>query len=1104
MRILNRILSALITITLIFQIQVNAQIVDDTIETRGTAGVLMNEDGIEFKRFHYSKEKGIDNGYLFYQLAGTPDFYIDLTLREPQEANANRSFRMVFVHAKTNSGDKSWFTPVWISGGKLYATIGNRNNAVLDMGNNWHSLRFIFTVNASKTYDMKIMHIKNGAYEELASGAVGSGDLTSLAGWVMINNGALGGDEIYDLANFKVRTGSSENDDSQLKEAEKFNKKPSFDSIDNVKERDLFIKLYNLGILSFDSDVMKEVGDYYRKRDMALALTTLHKIDTDMDTTNQEIKYKDLNENDFVCIAALKAGIMTSLNDVLFGSDDIINGGDIASYLLDLLDYNAMLNSSVTQKDKFDIMVKLGYFKGSRVKSIDHKLSKRDAAIVLNNLLNLNVPQIVYNSNGTIGEIITDKSFLSEVMGVYELKNVVIEANEEFSVNNTVKKCEKNMISIDSELYYAGNIDKRYTIPGMEVTVLYTEDEKTGGNKILHITLNDENIQYIEDDSLISLSNSLLEYEASDKDKKIKLSNPIVIYNKESTENLTDLSKLISNADTFEGKITYIDNRSKRDVLIIEQYTVALVEGVDTENNIIFNVYSDDIVLFDNKYEIVSNNEELHLSDIERNDVITVMKGLPNTDGSYFTHIYVSKSILSSAEVLSIKNDNRLKVRIDNSDIRVSADFNNYLKTQNTLKLYNGMTADFLLDIYGNIAGIKNVLQEVIGYVTKCKEAELENGDVYVCVRVFNQYGEFEELRLNQKCTIDGEKINGVDSQKNILIQNSNIEQTVIRYKKNKSGVTTKIDTINQNKKNDADTLQCVLKKGFRRYNASNQAIANKIGLTDDCIYFKIPVPDSYMFDDEQMFLIQKPVSGDKSINEAYSTDGKGVFYDSGNNKIDAAVANVCVSYYPTMYSTPGILLVEDVSQAWNEALESEVTKIRAYSQADGEIHEYCILSDAAYLNNVAAGIKPGCVIKAAFDAYGNIIDNAGKTVSFESEFNQGNGTVMITDCDGNIVRTDVYGNALSSPISSSVGDYTDPAYVVCEAESIIGDNVIAKNLSSSEYETLRIKNAKVYVVTKQGNRNTIERKNTNILMKNDKFVAYTYGADVKMMVIYK
>ena len=233
------------------------------------------------------------------------------------------------------------------------------------------------------------------------------------------------------------------------------------------------------------------------------------------------------------------------------------------------------------------------------------------------------------------------------------------------------------------------------------------------------------------------------------------------------------------------------------------------------------------------------------------------------------------------------------------------------------------MTADFLLDIYGNIAGIKNVLQEVIGYVTKCKEAELENGDVYVCVRVFNQYGEFEELRLNQKCTIDGEKINGVDSQKNILIQNSNIEQTVIRYKKNKSGVTTKIDTINQNKKNDADTLQCVLKKGFRRYNASNQAIANKIGLTDDCIYFKIPVPDSYMFDDEQMFLIQKPVSGGKSINEAYSTDGKGVFYDSGNNKIDAAVPNAFVSYYTTMYSTPGLLLVEDVSQARNEALES-------------------------------------------------------------------------------------------------------------------------------------------------------------------------------------
>lgn len=1071
-------------------------------------GVSMTEDKVEFKRMG-AKSTEDKTGYYYSPISTTGDFYVDIKVRIPKESVAAMNYRLSFASFVDASGKNgSWLIPFSENAGLWTSKVNGETVKHKYRGNDWWTFRLIFKKDDAGIYNMTVLNVNAKAeYETWASGSLNA---TSLNGWMV--TGGSGGDSgvsLYDLAQFEVKMGSPEGDNNQLETAKNFIEEPDFTEIKNESERNMYKELYSLGLFDLMEDNAVHPGDNFTKKQMADTLVRLYGIDTE-NYLVEDLIYRDLTDEKKHknCLIAVNAGYMNADNETLFGVEDKITYGDMADYMLKLLGYGTFLDfSEEIQESRFQYAASIGMFDGADATDYETTVTRKNAAIIINNVKDMKVIEVKISSSGTTFSE-GDKTVLNKYSDIYEEKNVMLDADNDTGLYSAEDATEKDVVSIDGIEYNVGSCDLSNLSLGTMLDILYRYDEAEDTRTLIKVDVRkDSNVYVIEDDNLISINDNELTADFEDKTKRFKYEKPKVVYNKRAADSMISLSSLIGDIDDFRGKITFVDNASETDVLIIEKYETIVVKAVDVAQNIIYDKYGNNIVLEEDNYSIKSVADvETEIEQLAVNDVLTVMESLADKNGKSFKTVYYSKSILKDGVIKSVDSDDRRQyAKIGESEYCVIKELSEYAKNNHQQKIALNMEADFLLDIYGDIAGFINVNQEIIGYVVKVRLTETDDGEETVYMKVFNSDAVMEELNLRtEKCMIDGTVKKTAEEQYLALTKdNTTVEQTVVKYKKNAEGFITTLDTLNKDAGGINDTVTRVAGKALRMYHSGGSTYTNKVGISSDAVKFVVPIPGTEMFEDDANFSLGLQNNKDTQVNEAYSTDGDGVVYTDDGKQADAGVANVVITYSPTLYSTERPILVTDVKTVWNEKYDEVQVEVTGYDAYNSVYKTYTIKSDAAYGNILSPLIKKGYVFSAAFDAHGNIIDNISSYKNMQSPFTGGNAYVYV-DEQGNAITKDADGNTLNNSLNATDSSGEKSArHTLGNVLYSNGEHMILK-LTNNTYETYGMKNAKVFELMGTGKNVKIEERSINSINVGDKAYVYTSSSNAKMIIIYR
>lgn len=1080
--------------------------------TGGPEGTQMSDGKVEFKRIGASGA-GDKTGYYYSPLNTTGDFYVDLKLRVPKESTAAQNFSLSFATYKTAKGASgSWLIPFVEKSGFWQSGMNGETVKHKYAGNDWWTFRIVYSKGTDGVYTMTILNVNSKAeYETWRSEKI---DASELKGWLCVNaSDGTKGASFLDIAQFDVYLGSPEGDNSQLEMAKNFIEKPTFAEISNKSERAMYKNLYTLGLFDLMEDGTVHPGDDFTKKQLADSMVKLYGISSD-DYTYEDLKYKDLTDSKAHknCLIAVENGYMTAYNETLFGVNDKITYADMTDYMLKLLGYGSSLDfSDGTIGDRFKFAASLGIFKGTEAVQ-NKKVTRKNAAIIIDNVKDMRVMEPEIGSADNISFVNGSETVLNKYSNVYYEKNVMLDADNDTGIYSREDATEKGYVSIGGILYAVGEADMSELYLGTMLDVTYRYDEEENQRILINAEVKSTTtVTTIKDDELESISDTELSADIDGRVKRYKYNKPKVIYNRRSADTMISLNNLIGDLDKFRGTITFVDNNNGTDVLIIEQYTTAVVKGVDKVQKIIYDKYGNDIALTEDCYALLSvSNIKTELENLQINDVLTVMESIPDESGEVFKTIYYSRAMVkdSTVEKYMTTDGEKASAEINGTKYFVAMELVNAGAENEQLKLKNGLEADFLTDIYGNIAGFINVKQNYIGYVIKCKVVETD-GENEVYIKVFNQEGTMEELYLNRdRCMVDGITQKSCEDQYEALTADeTTIEQTVVKYKKNaKTGKVTMLDTVKKGAGGTNDTVVRVAKREIRKYLSTGSAYADKIGITSDAVKFKIPTPGTELFYDEAGYSLGMQASNDDMVNEAWSTDGEGVFTVNGV-QLDAAIANVVITYSPINYSNNIPVLVTGIETVWNDKYDEEVTVVNGYVSNTGKYETYTIKSDPMFANNLSKTLKKGYVFSIARDSHNNVMDNIGGFTKLESPFNGGGGSVFV-DERGNAVTKDAFGNSISSSLNQTFGSTANHGTrcVLGTVKYNNGEHLIInfEKSGAENYIVCGLNNSVVFEMTGEGSKVKIEESSIHSLNEGDKIFTYMSGTKAYMILVYR
>ncbi len=254
-----------------------------------------------------------------------------------------------------------------------------------------------------------------------------------------------------------------------------------------------------------------------------------------------------------------------------------------------------------------------------------------------------------------------------------------------------------------------GNADCRRYL-GMTVDCLYRVEDSENVLICLYDSDNYNNVILVESDDLLLEGGSLYYINERDRKKQINISGSTdVIYNGSvySTYTIEDLK-------VSEGYLNLIDNNNdgELDVIIAvenDTYNVASASDYTKKIRDRFRT-SKELDLNDVKYVIYEGNNEIELSDIDINDVLSVQM---SKDGTYCT-IYVSKKTFNGR----ISELDGTDIYIDGVEYEQTEYFKELLDDGLCNPIKMGNTYTFALDVNGKIAAVLSTAgDEIYGFM---------------------------------------------------------------------------------------------------------------------------------------------------------------------------------------------------------------------------------------------------------------------------------------------------------------------------------------------------------------------------------------------------
>lgn len=513
-------------------------------------------------------------------------------------------------------------------------------------------------------------------------------------------------------------------------------------------------------------------------------------------------------------------------------------------------------------------------------------------------------------------------SVLEDYHNIFKTEGI-LKAVGEMSIDGQ-SQVGRGAVWLGNSKYDEGSVEAEDYI-GQKVKCYYKHDGDFSTKTLLTIEGKSNTILTLKPEEVERLENNRLSYKEDGRTRTISTNaNFDVIYNRRCDAGFKPEDLL----EIDNGEITLIDNDGdkKYDVMLISEYDIRVVSGVDSINEVVYYKY----VEKDNyKLSVKGNRQEVELvnsagysldiRELANGDVLCIYE---SRDGSYLRAVLCVEDITGTVSSTEIE-DGRMYAVIGGIRYRVAS---SCAKNQSSY-ISPGSTALFILDACGNIAYADNVKSgEQYAYAITGRRDE-ENDTIRL--RLLLENGSTGLYEVKDKCMINGQSKSGTEEIWLAMQQTNNgkFDHQLVICKIDEDNKVTYIKT------KDWTTTWNPLERWYTHYTYDEDGTAKEIDQATIGVYRMNYKNDGIighrvaMSEDTVVMVV--PNSPDVTDADKYTIVGADYFSNDGKYHIEAWRTD------PNSYTASAVIIYDDVSSDYS--VKNRDTGISVlYSVADG------------------------------------------------------------------------------------------------------------------------------------------------------------------------
>jgi|GEM_PF-1263676 len=530
----------------------------------------------------------------------------------------------------------------------------------------------------------------------------------------------------------------------------------SVTDIMGIPQQEHFEFLSALGIIKGDADGNFYPDAYITRAELATVMCRI----TGQDGLKADVNnmlYKDVPSDYW------------AYNEIMILSNQKILGGDTDGYfvpegrvltehaakvLVNILGYTLQAESWGSYPNGYLAVAKnLGILKNVNAE-MGKPLNRSQIAVMICNALDVDiVQQTGYGSNPTFSKE-DGKTLLTERMKVYHDEGIL----EATSVTTLTEESSlrDGEVQINGKIYLTGSVNADKYL-GYYIKYYYKELDKDL-LQLVYIKIDPKNNNTLEIDSEnIERADRTNIYYFLDKDgkniKNAKIS-PIacMIYNGKAFPDFT-IRELMPEM----GKVVLIDHDDddEYDIVLVTEYKTVVLRSIFSDQNelVLMDRYdSSRNVTIDTKnsdIEVYKDGEKISINNLEEWDVLNII----TSDHGSFKKSKV-KIIINSVPVGGeIQEESDEHVVISGFRFKIAKSYQNLVKANRAPKLTVQKAGTFYLNLYGEIAAMKEISMSTYGYLTKIAIPKgLDNNPL---IKVYTIDGVFSEFVCSEKMAVN-------------------------------------------------------------------------------------------------------------------------------------------------------------------------------------------------------------------------------------------------------------------------------------------------------------------------------------------------------------
>lgn len=453
-------------------------------------------------------------------------------------------------------------------------------------------------------------------------------------------------------------------------------------------------------------------------------------------------------------------GVMNGYGDALFKPDSVIPLGEVMKVLISVTGYKEMAETKGGYPNGYYAVAASNNLLSGVSGGLEKQLTYLDGAMLLKNVLeSKNYLVTTGYENGAPVVEKGSEEYMSHALHIYRF-NGIIEAYGKTSLYSASDEYKDNTVKINGELIEAGAIDFSPYI-GMKVNVYYKAEDDT--YTALHV-VEDSNVKTVEiqsDDILDDATKSNFRYYDGTKVKTLKIDDDaIVIYNGKRLDVAADVDVRVGN-----GSVRFISNTgsSSYHTVIIKEYETFIVDKVlSTDVVVNFKYDRGSLSLQEGSGLDVTywlDGQLVDFSSIASNSVLSVAMS-KNTSGDRLAEVLISNNrVTGTAKSLYNGRKKRGVVLEDGTEYNFTDEYMARIAEgqRSTYEPSLGTEGTYYIDAFNQVAGFMlSTSSKNYAYVVKCWYSEdEEDGEI----RLFMKDGNFENFKLSNKMTINGQKV---------------------------------------------------------------------------------------------------------------------------------------------------------------------------------------------------------------------------------------------------------------------------------------------------------------------------------------------------------